>query len=84
MNSSKVVVITGASSGIGAELARQLGAQGHRLALAARREKELADVASQFGTEAITVVTDIRRRTDIEHLRDRTIEAFGHIDARGR
>ena len=80
MSPSKVIVITGASSGIGAELACQLGAQGHRLALAARREKELSDVASQSGTEAITVVTDVRRRADIEQLRDRTIEAFGHID----
>ena len=80
MKSTKITVITGASSGIGAELARQLGAQGHRLALAARREKELSDVASQSGTEAITVVTDVRRRADIEQLRDRTIEAFGHID----
>lgn len=77
---SKVIVITGASSGIGAELARQLGTQGHRLALAARREKELSEVASQSGTEAITVVTDVRRLSDIEQLRDRTIEAFGHID----
>lgn len=77
---SKVIVITGASAGIGAELARQLGAQGHRLALAARRENELAEVASQTGTETITVVTDVRNRADIERLRDRTIEAFGHID----
>jgi short-subunit dehydrogenase len=80
MTSSRTIIITGASSGIGAELARQLGAQSHRLALAARREKELSDVASQSGTEAITVVTDVRRRADIEQLRDRTIEAFGHID----
>jgi uncharacterized protein len=44
-----VTVITGASSGIGAALARQLGATGHKLALAARREKELNQVASQAG-----------------------------------
>lgn len=80
MKTRKAVAVTGASSGIGAELARQLGAQGHRLALAARREKELAEVASQTETEAITVVTDVRRRADIEQLRDRAIEAFGHID----
>ena len=55
MSSSKVIVITGASSGIGAELARQLAAQGHRLALAARREKELVEVAQQCGTEALAV-----------------------------
>jgi short-subunit dehydrogenase len=78
--SSKVIVITGASGGIGAELARQLAAKGHRLALAARREAELAAVAAQCGPETLAVVTDVRRREDIERLRDRTIETFGHVD----
>ena len=41
---------------------------------------ELAAVASQTGTETITVITDVRNRADIERLRDRAIEAFGHID----
>ncbi len=78
--SSKIIVITGASSGIGAELARQLAAQGHRLALAARREAELGEVASQCGPETLAVVTDVRRREDVERLRDRAIERFGHVD----
>jgi short-subunit dehydrogenase len=80
MSASKVIVITGASSGIGAELARQLGAQGHRLVLAARREKELAEVSRQSGTEAITVVTDVTKRQDVEALRDRALAAFGQVD----
>jgi NADP-dependent 3-hydroxy acid dehydrogenase YdfG len=80
MSSSKVVVITGASSGIGAALAQRLGAQGHRLALAARREKELEEVAAECGSEAIVVVTDVRKRADVLRLRDRTLEAFGQVD----
>jgi short-subunit dehydrogenase len=80
MSSGKVIVITGASSGIGAELARQLGAQGHRLALAARREQELADAARQSGTETITVVTDVTQRHDVDALRDRALAAFGQVD----
>lgn len=45
---SKVIVITGASAGIGAALANQLGQQGHRLVLAARRETELNEVAQRI------------------------------------
>jgi NADP-dependent 3-hydroxy acid dehydrogenase YdfG len=80
MSSSKVIVLTGASSGIGAVLAKQLGAQGHRLALAARREKELQEIAAECGSEALAVVTDVRRRGEVERLRDRALAAFGQVD----
>jgi short-subunit dehydrogenase len=92
MSTGKVIVITGASSGIGAEVARQLGAQAgverHRLVLAARREQELAEVArrsgaqsgAQSGAETITVVTDVTKRHDVEALRDRALAAFGQVD----
>jgi NADP-dependent 3-hydroxy acid dehydrogenase YdfG len=58
---SKVVVITGASSGIGAALAKNLGTKGHRLVLAARREELLKQVAAESGTQTLTVVTDVTR-----------------------
>lgn len=77
---SKVVVITGASSGIGAALARQLGAKGDRVVLAARRESLLRQVAADAGPEAVPVVTDVTRRQEVEHLRDVALEKFGHID----
>jgi len=82
MASSKVIVLTGASSGIGAALAERLGAQGHRLALAARREKELQEVAAEAaqGGEALAVVTDVRLREEVERLRDRALAAFGRVD----
>jgi len=76
----KHIVITGASSGIGAALAMQLGAQGHRLALAARREAELRAVASRAGSGAIVVPTDVTSRGDVERLRDRAIAELGHVD----
>jgi short-subunit dehydrogenase len=76
----KTVVITGASAGIGAALARQLGARGDRLALAARRETELQAVARQSGAEAIVVPTDVTRRADVERLRDRALDRFGALD----
>jgi NADP-dependent 3-hydroxy acid dehydrogenase YdfG len=77
---SKVVVITGASGGIGAALAVKLGTEGHSLVLAARREKELKAVAEKAGPRAIAVVTDVTKRKDIERLRDAALKKFGHVD----
>jgi len=77
---SKVVVITGASSGIGASLAIKLSGYGHRVALAARRKKELDEVAARCSAEQMTVVTDVTRREDMQRLRDRTLERFAGID----
>jgi NADP-dependent 3-hydroxy acid dehydrogenase YdfG len=74
------IVITGASGGIGAALAERLGVAGHRVALAARRERELQEVAARAGAGAIAVPTDVTRRGDVERLRDRAIAAFGHVD----
>jgi NADP-dependent 3-hydroxy acid dehydrogenase YdfG len=80
MGDAKHIVVTGASGGIGATLAVQLGAAGHRVALAARRERELEEVAARAGNGAIAVRTDVTRRDEVERLRDRAIEAFGHVD----
>jgi short-subunit dehydrogenase len=76
----KHIVITGASRGIGAALAERLGAAGHRLVLAARREDALNEVASRSGAGAIGVPADVTKRGDVERLRDRAIEALGHVD----
>jgi len=76
----KVVVITGASSGIGAALTRQLASEGHQLVIAARRESELKQVAAETGSKAIPVVTDVTRRRDLENLRDFALKKHGRID----
>ena len=76
----KHIVITGASSGIGAALAEHLGAAGHRIVLAARREDALKEVAGRAGAGAVVVPTDVTKRADVERLRDRAIEALGHVD----
>ena len=80
MRTRKSVVITGASSGIGAALARHLGEAGHRLVLAARNRERLDAVARESGSEAQVVITDVTRRADVERLRDAAIGAFGHVD----
>jgi glyoxylase-like metal-dependent hydrolase (beta-lactamase superfamily II) len=76
----KVVVVTGASAGIGAELAKQLAARGASVVLAARRKEELDNVAKGLGEHALAVVTDVTKRSDVEHLARASIERFGRID----
>lgn len=81
---TKVVVITGASGGIGAALARRLGDEGHRLVLVARREAELRAVAKEAEARgaARTCVfhTDVTHREDVLRLRDVALDTFGRID----
>lgn len=77
---SRVIVITGSSEGIGALLAKRQAAKGDAVVLAARRQDKLAQVAQECGGETLTVVTDVTKRADTEHLRDAALERFGHID----
>jgi short-subunit dehydrogenase len=81
---NKTIVITGASGGIGAGIAARLAADGHSLVLAARRRRELENVArdamARGSSRAIVVETDVAKRADVERLRDAAIEAFGGFD----
>lgn len=80
---NKVVVVTGASSGIGRETALQLAARGCRLVLAARRGDELDEVASrcrESGGEARAVPTDVTREKDIANLVGAAMYEWGRID----
>lgn len=74
----QVVVITGASSGIGAALAKVCAARGARLVLAARREPELAAIAQPLGAKY--VIADVSRRADNERIRDAALDAYGALD----
>ncbi|KAB8142129.1 SDR family NAD(P)-dependent oxidoreductase [Chloroflexia bacterium SDU3-3] len=74
----KVVVITGASSGIGAAAARAFAAAGARLVLAARGEQQLRAVAEETG--GLAVPTDVASRADTDALVARACEAFGGVD----
>jgi NADP-dependent 3-hydroxy acid dehydrogenase YdfG len=75
-----VAVITGASSGIGAALARHLGREGFRLVLAARRVERLRAVCAEAGLECHAVVADVTRRSDVDRLRDEALAIFGAVD----
>jgi short-subunit dehydrogenase len=79
----KVIIITGASDGIGAELARQLAKPGIALVLAARRKEALELVATDCaakGAKVLIVPTDVSIESDCRDLIAKAAEAFGRID----
>jgi NADP-dependent 3-hydroxy acid dehydrogenase YdfG len=77
----KVVVITGASGGIGAALSRVIGNAGGRPVLAARREEELRAVAAESGPDALAVVADVTDRAQVERILAEALARFGQVDA---
>lgn len=76
----KVVVITGASSGIGAATARQLAQLGAKVVLAARREEQLKSLVAELGENALYVTTDVAKRADLDNLIQQAISRFGQVD----
>jgi NAD(P)-dependent dehydrogenase (short-subunit alcohol dehydrogenase family) len=76
----KVVVVTGASSGIGAALAELLGSRGASVVLVARREGALREIAGRCGPLHLAVVADMTKRADVRRAVDEALARFGHID----
>lgn len=80
---NKVVIITGASSGIGETTAKELATKGAKLVLAARREDRLRKLQQEIqnsGGQAIYKVTDVTSHEQMEELAAYTLEQFGKID----
>ncbi len=80
---NKVVVITGASSGIGEATALLLAERGAAVVLGARRTDRLDELANriqQHGGRAVTVGTDVTQRADLQRLVDRAVKDFGRLD----
>ncbi|MGA6168335.1 SDR family oxidoreductase [Amycolatopsis magusensis] len=79
----KTVIVTGASSGIGREVATMLAQRGAAVVLAARRRERidaLVESILEAGGRAIAVPTDVTRITDVQALVQRAIEEFGRLD----
>jgi short-subunit dehydrogenase len=79
----KIVIITGASSGIGKALAFELGARGALVVIAARSGDKLAEIEADLkakGIKAMAVVTDVSKDADCKNLINCTVEKFGRID----
>jgi short-subunit dehydrogenase len=76
----KTVIITGASSGIGAATAQAFAAAGANVVLAARDQARLANVAGTINGRALVVPTDMSDRKAIERLVAETVAAFGGVD----
>lgn len=80
---NKVVIITGASSGLGEATARHLAARGAKLVLAARRTERLQALVQQIeaaGGEALAVATDVVDMAQVQALADQAKARFGRID----
>lgn len=80
----RTALITGASSGIGTAAARALAREGTDVALAARREERLAEIAdgieSEYGVETLVIPTDVREEEAVEEMVEETVERFGGLD----
>ncbi|OGO52863.1 MAG: hypothetical protein A2148_05670 [Chloroflexi bacterium RBG_16_68_14] len=79
----KVVIVTGAGSGIGYETALAFAREGARLVLADRRQDRLPELAGQIealGSEALVMPTDVSQREQVERLVQAAVQRFGRVD----
>ncbi|MBX4774829.1 SDR family oxidoreductase [Klebsiella oxytoca] len=79
----KVIIITGASSGMGEAAARHLATKGAKVVLAARRSSRIDALAKEIneqGGTAMAIATDVTREDDVKKLVDTTVSQWGRID----
>ncbi len=76
----RVVIVTGASSGIGAALAQGISKKGARLALASRRVDRLKEVALKCSGEVLTIGADLAQEADRKKVVQETVDRWGRID----
>lgn len=80
----KVIIVTGANSGVGAATAKMLAAQGAKVVMAARRKEVLDQVADQIakdGGDVLAVACDISKDQDCKNLVQAAVDKYGKVDA---
>lgn len=80
MIKDKVVIITGASSGIGEATAKLLVEQGAKVVLGARREERLKEIADKLGNNVSYKKTDVSKFDEVKALVDYALDTHGRID----
>lgn len=82
--SGQVAVVTGASAGLGLQMARAFASQGANLVLLARRktllEQNAKDISAEFGVEVLPIECDITKTEQVINAVERTMERFGRVD----
>jgi ribitol 2-dehydrogenase len=76
----KVVIVTGASSGIGRAIARLFAAEGAKLVLAARSIDKLDRLAGEIGGDPLTLSIDLANPSEVDRMASETIARFGRVD----
>ncbi|MFI0845890.1 SDR family oxidoreductase [Mesorhizobium sp. IMUNJ 23232] len=78
--SGKIVLVTGASSGIGRAMAKTLATEGVKLALVGRSAERLDAVAAEIGGDALVLAADLTKTGEVERVVKETLARFGRID----
>src|SRR5215212_8874044 len=81
--SGTTAVITGATSGIGRETAREFAKAGAKVVVAGRRKERLQDLVKEIeaaGAQALAIPTDVADQSQVETLIEKAVERFGRID----
>lgn len=76
----KVMIVTGASSGIGRAVARQFAGLGAQLVLTARSTDKLEALAGEIGGGAVVIPADMTKPAEVDAIAARTLDRFGHVD----
>lgn len=80
MLKDKVVIITGASSGIGLEAAKEFASKGCKVVIAARRAEKLKELEKEIGSDVLSVQCDVSKEDDCKKLIQSAVDNFGKVD----